>query len=95
MASLHPASPSGLRCASVPNTSESTAIPITRITIITAMRPDEFASSRFTLSKKPSDGLPAITTISSPAIRLRHANAHPCLSPPTNDGNDAGSTTWR
>ena len=29
-------------------------------------------------------------TSSSPAIRLRQANAQPCFSPPTNDGNGAG-----
>src|SRR6266540_849619 len=34
-------------------------------------------------------------TSSSPASRLRHANAHPCFRPLTNDGSAAGSTTWR
>ena len=34
-------------------------------------------------SSWPSDALFAMITISSPAIRLRQANAQPCLRPPT------------
>ena len=36
----------------------------------------------------PSENLPGISTSSSPARRLRQANAQPCLSPATNDGSD-------
>ena len=35
------------------------------------------------------------TTSSSPAIRLRHANAQPCLSPATIAGSAAGAMTYR
>ena len=34
-------------------------------------------------------------TSSSPAIRLRQANAQPCLSPATNAGSEAGRIRYR
>ncbi len=34
-------------------------------------------------------------TSSSPAMRLRHAKAHPCLRPPRNEGSAAGRMTKR
>ena len=70
-------------------------MPITRITIMVASRPDELLTARFWVRRNPTDSLPRITTSSSPAIRLRHANAHPCFRPPTNEGSDAGRTTYR
>ena len=39
--------------------------------------------------------MPLIAPISSPASRLRHANAQPCLRPPTKVGSAAGITTSR
>ena len=80
--------------SSVPKTSESTTMPMARMTIIMAISPACRSPMRYCCSRKPTENTPSVTS-SSPAIRLRQANAHPCLSPPTNDGSDAGSTTWR
>ena len=46
-------------------------------------------------SSTPSDGWFAMMTSSSPAIRLRQANAQPCLSPATNAGSEAGRIRYR
>ncbi len=53
-------------------------------------RPSLSTRSRLTWSSWPSEVLFAMTTISSPAIRLRQANAQPCLRPPTKLGIAAG-----
>ena len=41
------------------------------------------------------DGWPRMITSSSPAIRLRQANAQPCLRPATNEGSEAGRIRCR
>ena len=66
-----------------------------RITSMIASRPSLSTSSRLTWSSWPSDALLAMITSSSPAIRLRQANAQPCLSPATKLGIAAGRITWR
>ena len=43
----------------------------------------------------PSEGRSAMMTSSSPAIRLRQANAQPWVSPPTYEGRAAGRTMCR
>src|SRR5207249_8268198 len=66
----------------------STTIPITRITIISATTAGASVFSRANWSRAPIDGRWATITSSSPAIRLRHANAQPCFRPATNAGSD-------
>src|SRR5262249_30815371 len=84
-----------MRRSIVPKTSESMRMPRISTINITEMSPALSANWRSNSSRLPIDGLLAMMTRSSPAIRLRHANAHPCLSPTRNDGHSAGNTTWR
>ena len=55
--------------------------------------PDEVGVLVALLSAAPMPMWPGMPAMSSPAIRLRHANAHPCFKPPTTDGSAAGTTT--
>ena len=52
-------------------------------------------NSRANCSRVPMVCVPGMTTSNSPAIRLRQANAHPCLKPATTDGIAAGTTKSR
>ena len=60
-----------------------------------ASRPWASDSSRANCRLAPSDGRRAMMTRISPAMRLRQAKAQPCLSPPMNEGSDAGRMTKR
>ncbi|GAA2723690.1 hypothetical protein GCM10010439_19610 [Actinocorallia aurantiaca] len=65
-----------------------------RMMIITEIISAVSLTSREKCSRVPTDCLPMMTR-SSPAIRLRQANAQPCLSPATNDGSEAGMIRCR
>ncbi|CAB4886762.1 unannotated protein [freshwater metagenome] len=55
--------------------------------------PGASAHSLWKASLAPMEGRFAMITNSSPAMRLRHTKAQPCLRPATNVGRAAGSTT--
>src|SRR5262249_36111685 len=83
-----------MRRSIVPNTSESTRMPMISTISITAVRPAASESGRSTARRLPTNGLLAMRTSRSPAMRLRHANAHPCLRPTRNEGHSDGRTMW-
>jgi hypothetical protein len=73
----------------------STAMPSSRMTIMTAMAAGMSDWSWSVESRTPIDGCPRMITSSSPAMRLRQANAQPCLRPATKEGSEAGRIRCR
>ena len=68
-------------CFDAAKNSASTTMPMTRITIIDAISAGVSLSRGRSASAHRSTGWLAMITSSSPAIRLRHANAQPCFMP--------------
>ena len=66
---------------------------MTRITIIASKIADVVGELPRVRRAAGRAEMPGSCASSSPARRLRHANAQPCFKPPTTDGSAAGRTT--
>lgn len=74
----------------------STTTPITRMTTMVAKEPfGVWRTRERTAGGSRIDWVPGMTTSNSPAIRLRHEKAQPCLIPESTVGIAAGTTMSR